>query len=91
MFRRFASLTLSLLLWPIRVAEHRRVLGALGGMDDRGLADIGLARQDLRDVTALPLGRDPTPMLATRAAEREAQARRARREPRSPPSRIAAE
>jgi uncharacterized protein YjiS (DUF1127 family) len=90
MFRRFASLTLSLLLWPLRVAENRRVLAALGGLDDRGLADIGLSRQDLRDVTALPLGLDPTPMLAGRAAEREAQARRARREPR-PPHRIAAE
>jgi len=93
MLRRFASLTLSLLLWPARIAENRRVLEALGGLDDRGLADIGLSRQDLRDVTALPLGLDPTPMLAERAAEREAQTRRARRarRPESPASRIAAE
>ena len=90
MFRRFASLTLSLLLWPARIAENRRVLAALGGLDDRDLADIGLSRQDLRDVTALPLGLDPTPILATRAAERAALTRQARR-PESPASRIAAE
>lgn len=79
MFGRLISLALSLLLWPVRVAENRRVLAALAGIDDRGLADIGLSRQDLRDVTALPLARDPTPVLATRAAERETLARRARR------------
>ena len=91
MLRRFASLALSLLSWPIRVAENRRALTALGALDDRGLADIGLSRQDLRDVTALPLGLDPTPILAGRAAERADLARRARREPRPPPSRMAAE
>ncbi len=93
MFRRLASLTFSLLLWPVRVAENRRVMAALGGLDERGLADIGLSRQDLRDMTALPLGLDPTPTLAARAAEREAHMRRARRErrPEPPSSRIAAE
>jgi uncharacterized protein YjiS (DUF1127 family) len=88
MLRRFVSSIVSLLLWPVRVAENRRIMAALGELDDRGLSDIGLSRQDLRDVTALPLGRDPTPLLAERAAEREAQALRARR--RQPP-RIAAE
>jgi uncharacterized protein YjiS (DUF1127 family) len=91
MFRRLVWLPLSLLLWPVRVAESRRVMAALGALDDRGLADIGLSRQDLRDVTALPLAVDPTPVLAGRAAERQALARRARRKSSPPPPRLAAE
>ncbi len=92
MLARLASLALNVVLWPVRVAEHRRVLGALAGMDDRGLSDIGLSRQDLRDVTALPRGVDPTSALAARAAEREALARRSRRPiPPPPAARIAAE
>lgn len=92
MLARLASLGLNLVLWPVRVAEHRRVLGALAELDDRGLADIGLSRQDLRDVTAMPRGVDPTPTLAARAAEREALARRRRRPTPPPPAaRIAAE
>jgi uncharacterized protein YjiS (DUF1127 family) len=90
MFRRLVSLPFSLLLWPVRVIESRRVLATLGEMDDRDLADIGLSRQDLRDATALPLAGDPSPLLAGRAAEREARARLARR--RLPPAwRTAAE
>ena len=80
--RRLVVFTLSVLSWPLRVAEHRRMLAQLGAMDDRGLADIGLARQDLRDATALPSGEDPAAMLTQRAREREAQQRRRR-----PPSR----
>jgi hypothetical protein len=59
----------------------------LSSLDDRGLADIGLSRQDLRDVTALPLSQDPTSHLATRARERERLALTAReRAPASPAS-----
>ncbi len=85
MFRRLTAV----LNWPFEVFEHRRVLTQLAEMDDRGLADIGLSRQDLRDVTALPLGADPSRTLAQRAAEREGLARRARRPPSS--MRVAAE
>jgi uncharacterized protein YjiS (DUF1127 family) len=93
MFRRLASLALFPLIWLFEVAEHRRTLGQLGEMDDRALADIGLTRQDLRDVTALPLSADPTLALAARAAEREALSRRGRRRSPPPPpaARMAAE
>jgi len=73
-----SSLILALLTWPLRVAEHRRVLGALAQLDDWALADIGLSRQDLRDATALPLAADPTRQLAKRAEERADAALRAR-------------
>jgi uncharacterized protein YjiS (DUF1127 family) len=78
MLRRLANLVVDVLIWPLRVAENRRVLGALCELDDRGLADIGLSRQDLRDVTALPVGADASVVLAERAREREENALRAR-------------
>lgn len=56
-------------LWPARVAAARAVLAQLAAMDARELADIGLTRQDLRDVAALPLGDDPTLALSERAME----------------------
>ena len=71
--------------WPLRVAEARREFALLAGLDDRGLADIGLTRQDLRDVTALSLAEQPSSRLAERAREREALIR-ARRRPSSGPS-----
>lgn len=83
MLRRLPALAVSLVTWPLRVAAHRRVLAELGALDDRGLADIGLARQDLRDATALPSDSDPTAMLTQRARERESQQRR-RRPPAAP-------
>jgi uncharacterized protein YjiS (DUF1127 family) len=57
-------------LWPARVAQARRDLAMLASLDDRGLADIGLGRHDLRDATAVGLGKDPTTLLAARARER---------------------
>ncbi len=69
--------------WPFRVAEHRRTLADLAAMDDHGLRDIGLTRQDLRDVMAMPLSADPTRLLAARADER-ACASLAGRAPRAP-------
>jgi len=42
----------------------------LAGLDDRMLADIGLTRGDLRDAFAELPWRDPSELLARRAAER---------------------
>jgi uncharacterized protein YjiS (DUF1127 family) len=56
--------------WPLRVLEARRVMGLLGALNDRELADVGLGRQDLRDATALPLGADPSLLFEARAHER---------------------
>lgn len=56
-------------LWPARVAAARAVLAKLAAMDARELADIGLTAQDLRDVSAVPLDKDPTHILAGRAKE----------------------
>ena len=58
------------LLWPLRALEHRRLLDGMGAMNDHELRDVGLTRQDLRDATALPAGRDPGLLLAARAAGR---------------------
>ena len=46
----------------------------LATLDDRMLADIGLNRTDLRDAFAELLWRDPSDMLARRAAERRSAA-----------------
>ena len=56
--------------WPFRVAAARATLRALANMDAHELADIGLNPCDLRDVSALPLDRDPAELLAQRARER---------------------
>ena len=60
--------------WPFCVAAARATLRALGQMDRRELADIGLTPCDLSDVAALPLDRDPTALLAARARERRTNA-----------------
>jgi uncharacterized protein YjiS (DUF1127 family) len=60
--------------WPFHVAAARATLRALGQMDCRELADIGLTRCDLRDASALPLDRDPSELLAARARGRQANA-----------------
>ena len=60
--------------WPFRVAAARATLRALGQMDCRELADIGLNPSDVRDAFALPLDRDPGELLAVRARERQANA-----------------
>jgi uncharacterized protein YjiS (DUF1127 family) len=60
--------------WPFRVAAARATLRALGQMDRRELADIGLTPCDLSDASALPLDRDPSELLAARARERQANA-----------------
>ena len=60
--------------WPFRVAAARATLRALASMDRRELADIGLSPCDLRDVSALPLDRDPSGLLARRSHERRRDA-----------------
>ena len=60
--------------WPFRVAAARATMRTLANMDRRELADIGLNSSDVRDASALPLDRDPTALLATRARERRRDA-----------------
>ena len=79
-----------LVSWPARVAEARREFAMLAKLDDRGLADIGLTRQDLRDATAFALSEPPSARLMERAREREALAL-AKRRPRPAVRSIAAE
>ncbi len=50
--------------------KHRREAAMLVELDDRMLRDIGLNRSDLRDAISEPMWRDPTAILASRAAER---------------------
>ena len=58
--------------WPAKVGAARRAMSELARMSDYELRDIGLTRQDVVDVSALPLDEDPTALLARRrAAARE--------------------
>jgi uncharacterized protein YjiS (DUF1127 family) len=58
--------------------RNRRDSMQLAALDDRMLADIGLTRSDLRDAYAEPLWRDPSDVLARRAAEQRASRLRLR-------------
>ncbi|HTR15088.1 MAG TPA: DUF1127 domain-containing protein [Roseiarcus sp.] len=58
------------LTWPARVSAARRTMRQLAAMSDLHLRDIGLTRQDLSDVSALPLDADPSPLLERRRAAR---------------------
>jgi uncharacterized protein YjiS (DUF1127 family) len=56
-----------------QLAKHirnRRDASRLAALDDRMLADVGLNRSDLRDAFAELPWRDPSEVLARRAAER---------------------
>jgi uncharacterized protein YjiS (DUF1127 family) len=55
-----------------RALKRRGDIAALASFDDRALADIGVTRSDVRDAMAEPLWRDPSALLASRAAERRA-------------------
>jgi uncharacterized protein YjiS (DUF1127 family) len=57
--------------------KNRHDAMRLASLDDRMLADIGLNRSDLRDAYALPPWRDPSDVLAQRAAERRGSRRQA--------------
>ncbi len=70
----FRTAALRTAAWPFRVAAARAAMSALARMDGRELADVGLTRSDLRDVSALALDRDPTVLLALRARERRRDA-----------------
>jgi len=54
----------------VRVYRNRSDAALLAGLDERGLADIGLTRSDVRDAFAGPLWQDPTALLRARALER---------------------
>jgi uncharacterized protein YjiS (DUF1127 family) len=56
--------------------KNRRDVMRLANFDDRMLADIGLSRSDLRDAFAELPWRDPSDVLARRAAERRVRSRR---------------
>ncbi len=56
----------TVLMWPFRAAENRRLLQELGAMSDHDLRDIGLTRNDLRDSLALPADRDAGAFLSDR-------------------------
>ena len=56
--------------WPARVHRARRLMLQLGSLSDCELKDIGLVRQDLRDVTGLGAGVDPSVTLRARAEAR---------------------
>lgn len=58
------------------VWERRRLIGQLGALDDYMLRDIGITRQDIVSLTAEPMFRDPTILLAARARDTR-EARRA--------------
>ncbi len=57
--------------WPARVGVARRTMSQLARMSEYELRDIGLTPQDLSDVSALPLGADPSALLVRRRAARE--------------------
>ncbi len=61
---------------PARFIRHRQLLATMAEMSDVELKDIGLARPDVSDATALPLGSDVGLFLASRARERDYASRR---------------
>ncbi|RBP16493.1 uncharacterized protein DUF1127 [Roseiarcus fermentans] len=63
---RAAGAVRRVLEWPARVSAARRAMSDLARMSDYELRDIGLTRQDVFDVSALPLDQDPTALLARR-------------------------
>ncbi len=73
-FARHASFSDTLrraLSWPARLGAARRTMAQLSRMSDHELRDIGLARHDVSDATALRIDEDPTALLVRRRAGRE--------------------
>ena len=66
-----ANVLRSALSWPARVGAARRTMAQLSRMSDHELRDIGLARHDVSDATALRIDEDPTALLVRRRAGRE--------------------
>ncbi len=52
-----------------RAWQRRRLVGRLGELDDRLLADIGITRQDVASALAESIFVDPSEKLAARAHE----------------------
>ena len=67
---RFGRATLRALLFPVRFYEARARFAEVARLTDHELADIGLSRSDVSDVSALPRDIDPTGELARRAETR---------------------
>jgi len=67
---RVAAAVRRALAWPARVVAARKAMGQLAGLSDHELQDIGLTRQDIADLTALPLDADPTMPLVRRRSAR---------------------
>lgn len=68
--RRIGKAALRVILFPVRFYEARARFAEVARLTDHELADIGLARSDVSDVSALPRDVDPTGELARRAATR---------------------
>lgn len=63
-------------VWNVAVAwNQRRKLVDLAQLDDRMLADLGLARGDVAAAVSEPLWRNPTTRLSVLAVERRASER----------------
>ena len=56
----------TVIMWPFRVAESRRILESLAAMSDHDLQDIGVTRYDLRNSLALSATCDVGVFLAGR-------------------------
>ena len=69
--RSLTSSVLRLATWPVRFYQARRNFAVLAAMSEYQLKDIGLTRQDILNVTALPRDEDPTPELARMVRERQ--------------------
>ena len=67
---RACSAALFAVQWPMRVHANRQLLERMSCMSDYELADIGLTRRDLSDVSALPLDTEAGAFLAKRANDR---------------------
>ena len=65
-----AGLVKRIVTWPFRVFKARHHAAILNRLDERELRDIGLTRQDVIDISALPLDEDPSHHLAQIARER---------------------
>ena len=70
LFGRVAAAVRRVVAWPARVVAARQAMGQLASMSDHELQDIGLTRQDIADLTALPLDADPTLPLVRRRSSR---------------------
>lgn len=66
----FGRVISAILNAPARFIRHRQLLATMAQMSDAELKDIGLARPDVSDATALRLGSDVGLFLSTRAQGR---------------------